>query len=1077
MGTLNRRDFLKALGITGGMSAVAACGFDQNYYRQPIEHILPYVVRPDQIIPGNPVFFATTVTTGALAYPVLARHREGRVTNVGANAAGPLYPAVPRSALLELQKAYSPDRLKKPLSKGAETDWGTSDQPGALKAFGDAVGAARTAGKKVAYLGPQRGGAIVELVKEFTGGNAVFWEPLAREAEALAAEKLFGARMLPAYDLTSAQYVLSFGADFLGTWNGPDTAHQYADARNPNKGKFVARFALVSPHQGQTGANADDWHAVAPGSEAKVALAVARLVAEAKASPLAAMLSAGNVEEAAKASGLTAEAIKGLAEQFVKAPAAVALPGGVVGSSKAGTDLAAAVYLLNLAAGMGGVTFGMGRHYAGPLSTTAELEALIAAMKAGEIGVILVDEIDPAFSLPAAMGFVEAAKGVTLVSFNSHPDHTTALAQLVLPTAGPLEDWGDEEPQAGLHLLRQPAMTPLHAHLSLGDVLLSVGKALKPAEPAPADAAAPAAVPAAPAADAAPVATAPAALGFAAENWREYVRAYWKRDVHPKAYRTRVPNGDGSVREVSNPAGHAIEFEAWFTEALQAGFVDCRADFSAPPAPLAYTFAADGVAEGAGDYVLVAYPHPFRYDGRYANQPWAQEVPDPMTGHVWDSWVEINPETAEKLGLSDNDLVEVVTSAGKIQLGVEIHPKVVAGAIAIAFGQGRTSGGRYENGVGQNVVALMGAVKDASGALAWTQQKASVTKVGKRADLVSTFGADRDFNRQIGAEVDAAEIAKVGDEPAEHPGHMTGVHVYELDKRLTEREEPITDFYPIPQHPTYRFGMAVDTNACNGCGVCALACYAENNLPVVGKLKVGEGREMGWIRVARYFADEGDNPTAKNTRFVPLMCQQCGHAPCESVCPVLATYHTIDGLNAMIYNRCVGTRYCSNNCPYKARRFNFHSYHWPEPFNLQLNPDVSTRTMGVMEKCTFCVQRIRAVKSAYRNVSFTTTVPDEALQRLPACAEACPSGALTFGNLNDEASAPTATRKSGRSYELFADLHTFPAVNYLGKASFHHTAAHHGDAAADAGGGEHAAPAGAEAAHGSETNPAPAEHH
>jgi molybdopterin-containing oxidoreductase family iron-sulfur binding subunit len=325
---------------------------------------------------------------------------------------------------------------------------------------------------------------------------------------------------------------------------------------------------------------------------------------------------------------------------------------------------------------------------------------------------------------------------------------------------------------------------------------------------------------------------------------------------------------------------------------------------------------------------------------------------------------------------------------------------------------------------------------------------------------VSTFGNDTDEHRNFVAVVDADQWAKVGDAESEHPGELTGIHHLAMDKRLLENEarfraanpkaEPerteFVDFYPVPDHPTYRFAMTIDTNACTGCNACVVACYAENNLPIVGKWKIKKNRQMAWIRVNRFFADHAEG--GPSVHWVPLPCQHCAHAPCESVCPVLATYHTIDGLNAMIYNRCVGTRYCANACPYSARKFNYHSYDWPEPFNLQLNPDVVARSMGVMEKCTFCVQRLRRTKAAHREQGFTHTVPNEALHQLTACAEACPSQAIEFGNLLDPESVPAQSRKNGRNYMLLAELNTFPAINYQARASHHVHREHSGGHAA-----------------------------
>ena len=1013
--TLNRRDFLKALGVTSGAGALSACGLDDNQYLSPVENVLPYVVKPDQVVPGTPTFFATTVTRGPHAQPVLARHRDGRVVNVGANSRAPWGPAVSPSSFFELQRHYSPDRLKGPSRDGAEVTWEAG-----LEALAGAVKAARAAGKTVAYLGGYRSGTLVDLISDYTDGNAVFWEPLGYEAEAIAARQVFGASALPNYHLDACGHVLSFGAPFLSGWGASNLEDLYSKARNPNHGHRVARFSLVAPYRDQTGVNCDDFYGAKPGTEVLVARAIAGHIArERGASDIAALVGDATLEAASAASGVSTEALAELCAGLM-AHDGVALPGGASGSA----ELAAATYLINAALGAVGSRVTLDG-YSAPVHGWTELNALLTMAREGKIGVLLLDEANPVYALPADANVAEAlAKVDMVVNVGSHPDETSSLAALQLPTSDTFEDWGDEEPLAGVWFTRQPAMTPLYNTRSLGDILLATARA--------AGMGAAAATEETSAAETEGAEAVAAPMGFTAENWKDYLVESWKR---------RMGGGDFT--------------SAWSNLIIDG--VKVMASAAAPTTVAMTSMAWASNEPVSGDVVFVAHEHAFRKDGRYADQPWAQEVPDPVTGQVWDSWLEMSPATAEQNGLSYNDAVELTTDGGTVTLAVQPRRGIADGVVVMAFGQGHESAGRYAK-YGVNAAKLFTLGADSMGALSWAPRTATLKSAG-RGDLVTAFSiyGDTDHDRNFGVAVNAEQLAETGDAPSAHPGEMTGIHHLALDARL--QEDGIDEFYKVPEHATYRFAMTVDTNACTGCGACSIACYAENSLPIVGKKKVAEGREMGWIRINRYWETVGDHD---EIRFVPLMCQQCGHAGCENVCPVLATYHNIDGLNAMVYNRCAGTRYCSNACPFSARRFNYHTYAWPEPFNLQLNPDVVARTMGVMEKCTFCVQRIRQVKSAYKDGgNFTRTVPAEALEQLPACAEACPSQALTFGNLKDHDDKTYQSRQSGRTYEPLSELNVASAVNYLARASFHMEAAHgggHGGEHADGHdeGGEHA---------------------
>ncbi len=416
-----------------------------------------------------------------------------------------------------------------------------------------------------------------------------------------------------------------------------------------------------------------------------------------------------------------------------------------------------------------------------------------------------------------------------------------------------------------------------------------------------------------------------------------------------------------------------------------------------------------------------------------------------MSGYTWGTWAEISPATAEKLGVTQDDTVRVSNASGTLELGVFINPGARDDTVGVVLGNGHKAGNRYSKGWGQNPVTLLKKALDSrSGDIAWTSAGVSLARGASENPMTNLKGSQGMDERPIAAD---SYVGDVLEHPSGPRSSQAAVHAIPEDERLVEAG--IHDMFPEPEHPTYRFALDINLDRCVGCGVCEMACAAENNIPSVGPFQHDKHRYMNWIRLSRFFEGEGETP---DVRFIPVMCQQCSHAPCESVCPVVATYHNLDGLNAMVYNRCVGTRYCANNCPYSARRFNYHTFRWPQAYTLQLNPDISTREMGVMEKCTFCIQRIRAAKAEVRTEH--GTVGDEVLRQLPACASACPTDAMTFGNRKDADSAVARLYESPRSYTLLGELNNKPGVQYTTKLNFHRTGGGHG-------GGDHGASSGA----------------
>lgn len=1065
MADLNRRDFLKVLGVSGAATTATACS-DSNLRWDPmvpIENVLPYVVQPETIIPGLSTWYASKCDQCSAGCGVMARTREGRVINVEGNPNHPTNKGKICSwGKVGLQAPYSPDRYDGPSKNGAAVTW---DE--AVKQTADAVKAATGAGKTVAWLGAPRSGASAAVVEQFaaaTGGKVLHWDPLADDGFRAAVKAVFGRDDLPRFLLKDAHTIVSFGADYLHTWGlSVEQEMGWADSRDPSVGGFVSRTVCIEPRVGATSAMADLMLQVKPGTEVAVAMELAKLVAEKThySGPAKALVAGGGDISAA---GIDAKRLDEVASWMAE-HRSVVLPGGTT-TSASPTDLAVATLLLNEVAGNIGktVVFGADVRAAGR-SSYADVVALLEECKAGKVGVLFLDDLDPVFNLPADVGAADALSKVDhLVIFANEPTDSVSAKALVLPPGTALERWGDGEDVKGRYTLQQPAMRPLKDTRPAEYVLLAVAQlnglkapeavAAEPVEGEEAETdAAVAPVPtegdvaegAEEAAAAAEIAMVP---NLDAASFKEYVAAWWKAVVYPQT-------------------SQSDSFGRFWTESLQRGglFVEI-ADEGAAVVLGSAPDAAAKVPAGSGELDLLLFPHIQLGAGKQANRPWAQEVPDGLTGFTWGTWIELHPETAASKGLQKNGNATLTVNGQTIEVGWFGSPGMRKDAVAVVMGNGHESGGRYAS-YGANPMKLVKSDIDGkSGALRLTTTKADVA-AGTGQNTASVAGAiDTQDRPSINHAVSIDDLG-TGDGPES----IVPLHHPPVPERLKAQMDTI-DMYPEPNHPTYRFALAVDLNRCTGCGACQTACYAENNNAIVGPDQIRLGRTMGWIRLSRYWEGEGEHP---DVRFQPVMCQQCSHAPCEGVCPVLATYHNLDGLNAMVYNRCVGTRYCANNCPWSARRFNFHTYRWPDSFNLMLNPDVLTREMGVMEKCTFCVQRIRETKDTWRDVNKLGKAPDEALQKLTACAQACPTDCITFGNAKDVDGKVAQMFEDERAYTMLGELNAKPGVRYLARinhvpSALHHGGGHggghgeeHGDASHGDGGdhgGDHAAPSG-----------------
>lgn len=977
----NRRDFLKVIGAGAGVAA-AGCAKDLP------EKFIPYVIQPDEVVPGVATWYAGSCNECSSGCGVLVKTREGRAIKIEGNSAHPINKGgLCAHGQAALQSLYNPDRVREPLKRDIGGNFVPVSWKDAIDLLAENLaGLSSNQAKAVLLTAPTSGSekAIIEdFANKVPGLEHLQYELFNSDALDIATTQLFGTGLKTSYDLSKARVIVGFGADYLETWLSPvEFSRGWSEGRKGNASGKGSKVIHIEPRLSLTAGNADLWLMNKAGTESYLLAALLKLLLEKMPnSTFAPAVAHVNLSALQEQTNVSLDTLKKVADELLTAKdKGLVLAGGALLSGSQAVEAAMLSSMINYLIGSIGTTVVLNRTTSTASSSYKNLVNLVSdiANKKAKVGTLIISGTNPAYTLPKAVKFKEALSRVGfVVAVSTHLDETATLANLVLPLSHQLETWADSEPRPGVMNLNQPSMQPLYKTQSLGDTIISVVTNSKIKKPFPEE----------------------------ISSFYDYIRANWKQKTG------------------------AADFENRWLTYVEKGGDWSNYDKSRASASIATT-ASDAVKKlslkapvKSEEVSLLAYPSINSIDGSSANKPWMQELPNPITSAVWGSWIEINPDLAEKIGVKTGDLTQIVKGDVAIEAPAYITKRIDASLVAIPIGQGHTAYGRYAVSVGANPLMISDVEN-----LDFQSFVTSGVKLRKslfKDELVLLQGSDTQMKRGIARSITATEFLKKKEEHHSSEHHEGGLAHHD-PLALGPREEPKMMFKQM-DHVLYKWGMSIDLASCTGCSACVVACYAENNISVVGKTICNEGREMSWLRIERYFDGPEEQPV---DAFLPMMCQQCGNAPCEPVCPVYATYHTDEGLNSMAYNRCVGTRYCSNNCSYKVRRFNWFKYDFPEPMNWQLNPDVSTREVGIMEKCSFCVQRIREVQNLAKDNG--RPVQDGEIQ--PACASSCPTGAIKFGNLLDEQSLVAKDHKDPRSYKVLdVELNSQPAIAYLAR--------------------------------------------
>ena len=1036
-----RRTFLKLMGASLALAGLSGCVI------QPPEKIVPYAKHPEEEIPGKGLYFATAFSLGGIATPLLARSNEGRPTKLEGNpdhpnnrnsdAADKGSSATDIFSQASILTLYDPDRSQTPLYRGETRPWTqfVAEIRGLIEKENDGLKARKGAGLRFlteTITSPSLAAQLKQILTDFPEAKWHQYEPANRDNARAGAMMAFGQPVNTTYDFSKAARILSIGSDFLNAWPGNlRYARDYAERRrnfSPGQHTFLelnisnlkrshvgdlTRLYVIESTPTITGANADHRFSVKPSQmdemSREFALSVLR---NGKLVHLPKSVTNGLLQRDRET--LLGEVTDLIVQDLLEYDARSLI---IAGDDQPAVAHAFAHYMNERLGNVGKTVFYTDPIEANSVDQTQSLRELVNEIDSGKVDTLIIIGGNPAYSTPIDLRLdLNRLNEVKLrAHLNLYNNETSEICHWHIPATHYLESWGDARSYDGTVTIVQPLIAPLYEGRTAHEV-----------------------------------------LALFSDNYdrRPYdiVKEYWRGQTGTAGQGVSTGSGSDRVQGAGTmPANRpqdagAPDFESWWRKCLHDGFVPSSApqlktvSLKADWANALSQTNADGTSALPG-FELIFRPDPTIYDGRFANNGWLQELPKPLTKITWDNVALISPNTAKKLGLSAQnyeqgkkgreayvDQIELKLNGRVISkpLPAWIMPGQPDDVITIHLGYGRTSAGH----VGSVTIVEPDSRLPSGGFNAyeirtadapWFATGAQASKVAGQFQLATTqahFSMEgRDLLRESSLEEYSREKDHLREEAEKQKKELHDLSLY-----------PDFDYKNQGNNLNYAWGMSIDLNNCVGCNACVIACQSENNIPIVGKEQVVRSREMHWIRVDAYF--KGNDPgKPEGPFFQPVPCMHCENAPCEPVCPVHATVHSAEGLNDMVYNRCVGTKYCSNNCPYKVRRFNFFLYQdWETPtYQLMRNPDVSVRSRGVMEKCTYCVQRIQAAK--IQSEIEGRTVHDGEI--VTACQSVCPTEAIVFGNINDPNSKVSKLKALDRDYSLLGELNTRPRTTYL----------------------------------------------